>query len=99
MNPYRTPGERPVTPRGPLPSTLLLLVAFTGSGACHMLYPEDQAALTQEVRLSTLAASHQTPGGIGQLLDMSNACAARAIQVRHKLAPTPTDPLDAGCPQ
>jgi hypothetical protein len=69
--------------------------------ACHGLYPEDQAALNQEVRLSVLAATHQTPGGIGQMLDLANACAARAIQVRHKLPPTPTVPFDtdAGCPQ
>jgi hypothetical protein len=66
---------------------------------CHSLYAEDEAALTQEVRLSTLAATHQADGGIGQMLDLSNACAARAIQVRHKLAPTPTNPFDAGCPQ
>jgi hypothetical protein len=67
---------------------------------CYRLYPEDTAALEQEVRLSSLAATHQQDGGIGQLLDLSNACAARAIQVRHKLPPTPTSPFtDAGCPQ
>ena len=66
---------------------------------CHGLYPEDQAALEQEVRLSSLAATHQAEGGIGQLLDLSNACAARGIQVRHKLAPTTTTPFEAGCPQ
>ena len=66
---------------------------------CHNLYAEDEAALTQEVRLSSLAATHQAEGGIGQLLDLSNACAARGIQARHKLAPTPTTPFEAGCPQ
>ena len=67
--------------------------------ACHTLYPEDKAALEQEVRLSVLAASHQQDGGIGQMLDLANACAARGIQARHKLTPTPTSPVDAGCPQ
>ena len=67
--------------------------------ACHTLYPEDKAALEQEVRLSVLAASHQQDGGIGQMLDLANACAARGIQARHKLTPTPTTPFDAGCPQ
>ena len=77
--------------------TAILIVL--GCVACHGLYPEDVAALNQEVRLSVLAASHQTDGGIGKMLDLSNACAARAIQVRHKLVPTSTDPVDAGCPQ
>lgn len=66
---------------------------------CHVLYPEDRAALEQEVRLSSLAATHQEDGGIGRMLDLSNACAARAMQVRHKLTPTSTSPWDAGCPQ
>ena len=75
---------------------VLVLLGLCG---CHGLYPEDVAALNQEVRLSVLAASHQQDGGIGRMLDLSNACAARAIQQRHKLPPTSTDPIDAGCPQ
>jgi hypothetical protein len=78
---------------------LAALATLALATACHSLYAEDQAALSQEVRLSVLAATHQADGGIGQMLDLSNACAARAIQVRHKLAPTSTTPFDAGCPQ
>jgi hypothetical protein len=77
---------------------VVTLFAVFVSG-CHALYPEDQAALEQEVRLSVLAAGHQQDGSIGQMLDLSNACAARGIQARHKLTPTPTTPVDAGCPQ
>jgi hypothetical protein len=76
------------------------LIAFVVLlSGCHQLYVEDQAALEQEVRLSSLAATHQQEGGIGQLLDLSNACAARGIQARHKIAPTSTTPWEAGCPQ
>jgi hypothetical protein len=67
--------------------------------ACHQLYAEDKAALDQEVRLSVLAASHQQEGGVGRILDLANVCAARAIQARHRITPTATDPIDAGCPQ
>jgi hypothetical protein len=75
---------------------VLVLLGICG---CHNLYAEDEAALQQEVRLSVLAAGHQADGGIGRMLDLSNACAARAIQIRHKLAPTSTEPMEAGCPQ
>jgi hypothetical protein len=67
--------------------------------ACHGLYDADVAALDQEVRLSALAATHQVDGGIGRMLDISNACAARGIQARHKLPLTSTSPWDAGCAQ
>jgi hypothetical protein len=69
------------------------------AGGCHGLYDADVAALNQEVRLSALAATHQEDGGIGRMLDLSNMCAARAVQARHKLTPTSTAPWDAGCPQ
>jgi hypothetical protein len=81
------------------PGRLLLACGLFAVAACHNLYPEDQAALEQEVRLSSLAATHQDDGGIGRMLDLSNACAARGIQARHKLTPTSTAPWDAGCPQ
>jgi len=73
-----------------------LLLGFVSS--CHHLYDADIDALDQEVRLSVLAAGHQTDGGVGQLLDYSNACAARAIQVRHGLKATDAGP-NAKCPQ
>ena len=102
LGPYRTSMLRAATASET--QWCLFTMAFVMLGlmlaACHGLYPEDQTALSQEVRLSVLAATHQADGGIGQLLDLSNACAARAIQVRHKLAPTSTAPfVDAGCPQ